>query len=254
MPVLATLIWLIYSSLSRTAVTIFQYAPLDNSPPLWLYDGNVEYLGREHAALFVAGLLIVMFLAPYTVLLAFLPFFQAKSHLRLLSWVNKMKPLLDSYQAPYKDSYRYWTGVILLARFALYLFMAINKSNDFKLTLIAVVFVSVVLFLTTTVLSIYKYWPLSLLDAFLYFNIAVVSFVIISNDGPSPSSNVIIVVGIFGAFIYFIGILMINLWAVHKRSVKSIFSFICNSHFNRNQVEDSLNEDKKLFYREPLNI
>ena len=74
-PVLATLIWLIYSSLSKTAVTIFQYASLDNSPLVWLYDGNVEYLGSKHVALFVGGLLIVIFMTPYTILLAFLPFF-----------------------------------------------------------------------------------------------------------------------------------------------------------------------------------
>ena len=258
-PVLATLIYLIYSSLSRTAVTIFQYAPLDNSPPLWLYDGNVEYLGREHAALFVAGLLILIFLTPYTILLTFLPFFQAKSHLKLFSWVNKMKPLLDSYQAPYKDSYRYWTGVILLARFVLYLVIAFNTANDYKINLTTIMFLSVVLLLATTVLSVYKYWPLCLLDAFFYINIATLSFVTFSKNSPSPNSTINII-GIFGAFICFIGILMINLWNMHKKYIRSIvlkLKYIKHQerlpmlHGNEEQ-ENNLNENETHFYREPL--
>ena len=255
--VLATLIYLIYSSLSRTAVTILQYALLDNSPPVWFYDGNVEYLGREHAALFVAGLLILIFLTPYTVLLTFLPLFQAKSHLKLFSWVNKMKPLLDSYQAPYKDSYRYWTGVILLARFVLYLVIAFNKANDYKINLTTVIFLSVVLLLATTVLSVYKYWPLCLLDAFFYFNIATLSFVTFSKNSPSPNSTINII-GIFGAFICFICILMINVCNMHKIYIRSILlkvRFIKHQEklpllLGNEEQENNLNETH--LYREPL--
>ena len=220
-PVLATLIWLIYSSLSRTAITIFQSAPLDNSLSLWLYDGSIEYLGMEHAVLIVAGLLILICLTPYTILLAFLPFFQAKSHLRCFYWVNKIKPLLDSYQAPYKDSYRYWTGLVLLARFALYLVITLNNTNDYKINLITVMLLSAVLLLATTVLSIYKSWPLCLLDAFYYINIAVLSFVTLINPTPSVN-NATNIFGIFIAFICFIFILISNMWNLHKMSIKTI--------------------------------
>ena len=262
-PVLATLIWLIYSSLSRTAVTIFQYAALDNSKLLWLYDGNLEYFSREHAALFVVGLLIMIFLTPYTILLAFLPFFQAKSHLRLFSWVNKMKPLLDSYQAPYKDSYRYWTGVILLARFVLYLVIAFNKNNDYKINLTTVILVSIVFLLATSVLSVYKYWPLCLLDAFFYMNIAVLSFITFSNNSPSPNS-IVNIVGILSAFVCFICILIINLWKMHKMSIKNI---LCKAHCIKHQDMEPLihakddqlqrgitemDENEVFLYREPL--
>ena len=259
-PVLATLIWLIYSSLSRTAVTIFQFAPLDNSSFLWLYDGNVEYFGWEHAVLFVAGLLIIIFLAPYTILLACSPFFQARSHLTLFSWINKIKPLLDSYQAPYKDSYRYWAGAILLARFALYLVIAFNTTNEYKMQLTAVLSVSIALLLSTT-LSVYKYWPLNLLDAFFYINIAVLSFIPFSNNSPAPNSTMNIV-GTFGAFICFIFILVINTWNMHKASIKSI---LCKLHCctkcqdmepllyaQENQLQESIGGDKAFLYREPL--
>ena len=257
-PVLATLIWLISSSLSRTAVTIFQSALFDNSPVVWLYDGNIEYFGMEHAMLFSVGLLLIVFLIPYAMLLTFLPFFQAKSHLRLFSWVNKIKPFLDSYQAPYKDSYRYWTGAILLARFALYLVIAFNSTNDYKINLTTVIFVSIVLLLATSGLSVYKYWPLCLLDAFFYMNIAVLSFIPLSNNSPSPNSTLNIV-GIFGAFICFICILVINLWNMHKTSIKSILrKALCTKHqyveplTNDNQLPDSNEENEVLLYREPL--
>ena len=35
------------------------------------------------------------------------------------SLYNRFKPLFDAYMGPYKDRYRYWTGILLLARVVL---------------------------------------------------------------------------------------------------------------------------------------
>ena len=44
-------------------------------------------------------------------------------------WLNRLKPLLDSYYAPYKNNARYWTGLLLLVRCALYIIFSISGAN-----------------------------------------------------------------------------------------------------------------------------
>ena len=127
-PVLVTLTLLSYTNFLKTIVTIFSPASLDigNStvynPPVWLADGNVLYVQGKHGYLFAAGLVVtIAFIIPYTFLLFLSPWLQAKSHLKLLRWVNRLKPFIDAYQAPFKDQYRYWPGVHLMVRAGLYL-------------------------------------------------------------------------------------------------------------------------------------
>ena len=83
-PVLSTLVLLSYSKILRTVITIFTIASLETENSLstdsivWLYDGNVGYLGRKHLPMFICGLLVtVMFVIPYSTLLLLAPCTQA---------------------------------------------------------------------------------------------------------------------------------------------------------------------------------
>ncbi len=79
--VLATLFLLSYAKLLKTIVSTFSYtdvmvAKADNiSDPLhpdrvWVYDGNIKFLGNKHLPLFIVSLLFLIFLfIPYTLLL-----------------------------------------------------------------------------------------------------------------------------------------------------------------------------------------
>ncbi|KAL5474677.1 hypothetical protein EMCRGX_G026660 [Ephydatia muelleri] len=119
--VLATLILLSYTKILQTVITVFAFTEIDagnstaNNPPVWLADGTVLYAQGEHAWLLVAGIIVtVAFLIPYTLILLLAPWIQAKSHWNVFSWINKLKPFLDAYQAPFKDQYCYWPGVLLM--------------------------------------------------------------------------------------------------------------------------------------------
>ena len=131
-PVLATLILLSYSKILRTIITILSYASLateDSTDCVWLYDGNVQCWEPMHTVLFVFGLIVlILFVVLYTVLLLFAPCLQAKSHK-----INKIKPFLDCYQAPFKDKFRCWSGVLLLGRCALCLLFAFENDPTYKL-------------------------------------------------------------------------------------------------------------------------
>ena len=119
--VLATLLLLSYTKLQRTVVTIMSFTSLEYPSGevryVWLYDANVEFFKGKHLYLGIAGILVLVFLiVPYTLCLAFFQQLQACSAHKLFQWVNRLKPLFDSYAGPYKDKYRFWTGMLLVVR------------------------------------------------------------------------------------------------------------------------------------------
>ena len=121
---LATLFLLSYSKLLRTIIATLSVAkleyPSDEYKSVWFYDGNVAYGSAERVILLIFAILILAFLfIPYTLLLFFAHWLQALSHWRILSWLNKIKPFLDTYHAPYKKLTRYWTGLLLFVRLVL---------------------------------------------------------------------------------------------------------------------------------------
>ena len=178
-PVLATLILLSYSKVLRTTITIFSSASLEtenssDNQLVWLYDGNVEYYGPAHTVLFLFGLLVlIFFISPYTILLLLAPCLQARSHWRCLHWINKIKPFLDCYQAPFKDKYRFWSGMLLLGCLPLYVLFVLENDPTSKLLGI-LVFIYLYLIIISG-LSVYKNWLLLLLEMLFLVNMTAVT-------------------------------------------------------------------------------
>ena len=133
--VLATLFLLSYAKVLQTVITALSFTSprfLDGSTlTVWLYDGNVDYLGVKHAFLFFTALVFAVgFVLPFTLLVLLAPCFQAWSNKRFFRWVHRIKPLLDAYQGPYRDKFRCWTGVMLVVRNVLFLSFAANGLGD----------------------------------------------------------------------------------------------------------------------------
>ena len=141
-PVLATLFLLSYAKLLRIVIvalslTILYYP--HGSEIVWIQDANIP-LTKYIIVVLVALLFLVFLFIPYTLLLLLGQWLQPKSHLRLLSWVRnpKLKAILDSYYAPYKQNHRYWTGLLLLLRCALFLVFAFNVSGNESINLLVI--------------------------------------------------------------------------------------------------------------------
>ena len=141
---LATLVLLSYSKLLRTVIIALSVTSLEYPDgihrPVWLYDGNVPYFQRaDHIVLGVFAIMALLLLfLPYTLLLLCSQWLQAYSHWWILSWLNKTKPFMDAYHAPYKKDTRYWPGLILLVRCALFLIIALNVLDDGNVNLLTI--------------------------------------------------------------------------------------------------------------------
>ena len=178
--VLATLILLSYTKILHALIaainiTYLEYPTYNKS--VWLYDANIDYLSGKHIPLFIVAVLVflVLFL-PYTLLLLFGQWLQAISHLRLFSWVNRLKPFMDSYHAPYKAKHRYWPGLLLVLRYALLLVFALNPQQDPSINLLSILVGTGVLHFWAWVSGgVYRNWCLDALEGSFVLNLIILA-------------------------------------------------------------------------------
>ena len=191
-PVLATLLLLSYAKLLITSAEAAAFTKLEiingkkngSHLEVWMLDGNILYLKNKHLPLFLMSFLMtVIYIIPFTLLLLFGPLLQARSDYRLLSWINKLKPLLDAFYGPYTSRYRYWPGILLIARmfsFSLFTWHALS-DGDSKLVAVSVTILSLLaiwcIIGQSTLLSLYQNRCLNYLELFILFNLGIHSIV-----------------------------------------------------------------------------
>ena len=216
--VLATLFLLSYTKLLRSVIAALSYTRLEYSNStnvaVWLNDGNIGYLNNKHTPLFIGALvcLIVLFL-PYTLFLIFSQWLRSKSgRYRILFWVNdyRVLPFLDAYHAPYTDKHRYWTGLMLLVRCALFLLFAYNTLGDPSVNLLAIGSVSAILPMVYALLGnrIYKTWYLNTLELSFIVNLCILALATIYIRSTGGNQNAVTYTSVSIAFATFVGIVI----------------------------------------------
>ena len=214
-PVLATLIYISLSKLVTVSVAALSPVPIVSANGkhwMWMHDGNIGYLDVKHiplAAFALVLLLLVIF--PYTALLLFSPWLQRFSDMKCLMWINKLKPFLDNYQAPYKDQFRYWAGATLLFRFILCI-ITTYYSNDPDVILVTIIVLHVSIILVAGI-TVYKNWILSMLESFFHINITIMATLLLFNRQKYKYSTAIVVwLGVGSSLLCFVGILAYHIF------------------------------------------
>ena len=254
-PVLATLIFLSYTKLLRTTVTVLSFSFLDISDnsrvAVWSLDGNIDYFSGKHIPLFVVALAVLLFLwLPYTALLLFEQCIQEISNHWIRRWMLWLKPFLDAYFRPIRGEHYYWVGVLLVARAVLLLVFGLNSTNDPRVNLLAVITVAVLLLVqlpydTHKIVypigagkqirfwggSYYKKWYLSLLENSFILNLLMLAagtWYVISAKG-NQTALLYTSVGI--TFCQFIGIITFHgynqlkkLWGKQKQRIGELWN------------------------------
>ena len=187
-PVLSTLLLLSYTKLVRTIVIVLNKREVTLhctnesviSVSLWDEDPNVEYAKGKHAVLAAFALLVsLLFIVPYTLFLLLDPLIEKYlSNFRLfnkLCW-SWLKPIIDAYSGPMKDEYRFWPGLLLVARMPVVLSVIISvnyiKSHYFLLCVLLTV-LAVMLSLGYCFGGVYKKRTNNIIEVWFLFNLCI---------------------------------------------------------------------------------
>ena len=223
--VLATLFLLSYAKILRALIVAFSVAfleyPDESKVAVWLYDGNISYLHEKHIPLFATSLLMLFVFLPYTFLLVFSQWLQVKSHKRILSWMNstKFRAFIDAYHAPYKPKYRYWTGLLLIVRCALFITFALNFRGDSSTNLLSIVTVSSVLAVIPWLKGrVYNSWCLNALEVSFFLNLSILSVATYHVRLTGGNQAAVTYTSISVTFILFIGVLIYHSYTQLRES------------------------------------
>ena len=220
-PALATLFLMSYTKILLTVTNALSMSRLpcnDSILTVWSVDGNIEYGSGKHLILvvFSCGVLVVGLAYPVLVLCA--PLLERYSHkcIPLHRWnpVAKFKPLLDAYGGPYKDKYRFWTGVTLMVR------LTVTVTFSFTSGGLAVINACII---TTVVVGIFIVWSftkgvykeiyLSALEAFYLFNTFLLSTVSLATASlGSRDYQIATIVSICLSFVVCLVTMAMHLW------------------------------------------
>ena len=180
---LATLILLSYTKFIQTTITSLSFTQLDNpgggSPTrVWLPDATVEYLSSKHIPLFVVAILILVIGTVYTCTIFFWQWLLHLQDKMIFKWIisRQLCHFIEPYHAPYVPKHRYWTGLLLFIRFALYLVFALNVSGDPGVNLLAVITSVVGLFIIKGQFGrVYQSVFVDVIEVACYVNLSVLS-------------------------------------------------------------------------------
>ena len=194
--VLATLILLSYTKILKIIIQVFSYAELEypsNTTTVWLKDANVPYLQSQHLLLtVVTSLVLTLLFLPYTLLLLLGSKLYCFTGRKSFCWLNRLKPLLDSYYAPCKAHTRYWPGFLLLVRCVLYIVLTIRPTAS--LVAITITFTAIG-FGSGYIYSgrIYTHRYVNIIESSVYLNLIILS--VATSNSLDPRALVYVLVG-----------------------------------------------------------
>ena len=275
--VLATLFLLSYAKLLRITITAFSFTLLEypdgSVKRIWLYDGNVDYLKGKHIALFVAVLLLLVFISlPYTVALLFIQCLQYRSRYRILAWVRRLKPLFDAYTGPYKDKHRYWPGLLLVVRIVLFLVFSVNVFGDPAVSLLTIIVTTFCInYFTITVGGVYKKNVLNNIEYSFFLNLGILSSATLFTTLTDRDQAAVVHTSVTIAFSTFMVITFYHIlvrvtkeqqrhrfreWATAKqKAINLAVKNLCSKKNNRNNLSNyrqPANHNPLIELREPL--
>ena len=214
-PVLATLFLLSYAKLFNTIIRVLSFTALQTAQGqhlVWSVEGNMLYLGPEHAPLFAVAVTVLVFLwLPYTLLLL-LGQWLHRLHCHLITrLLLKLKPFLDAHYAPFKDRHRYWFGLLLLVRVTTLMISAVIPNNTPGIIELATAVLCMLL--TFWGQNVYRNSVVGNFATAFFLNLAIMNVIaLFSNSNISVASFTLIAI----AMAQFVGLVLYKVVAIFK--------------------------------------
>ncbi len=179
-PVLATIAMFAYPKLVRNSIRVWEchnnYKSSDNNTPrVWYADQTIECFKGKHLVLFIASIPLFTIACLYMFSLLFIQCLQKRSSWCVLRWVDKLRPFFDAHTGPCHDHYRFWPGLLLFIKMALYVAFWIIDTQAQKSYAIAGICIFLFFIACIFPRGVYKTWPLNVLDFSFIFNLGITS-------------------------------------------------------------------------------
>ena len=220
-PALATLFLMSYTKILLTvtnALSMIRLPCNDSILTVWSVDGNIEYGSGKHLILVVVSCGVLVIGLAYPILVFCAPLLERYSHKCIPQhrWnpVAKFKPLFDAYGGPYKDKYRFWTGVTLMVRLTLTVTFSFT-SGKFAVVNAFIIISCVVGILTlwSFTKGVYIKTYLNLLEAFYLLNIFLLSTVSLATASlGSRDYQIATIVSVCLSFVVCLVTMVMHLW------------------------------------------
>ena len=204
-PVLATLILMSYTKFSCTVTNALMMNTIQCGEykwSVWNVDGNIDYLGGKHIVLFIVSLFFLVVGLVYTGLVfssQWLQYYSGKCCKRSTrDPVVRLKPLIEAYTGPFKDKYRFWTGLCLIVRLVFTVVFSFTTVLQSKLNnyIILLTVGAMIVFIAVSG-RVYKDKRLTVLEMLSYINIVCLCVMtILFTDGYSHVAPVNVVVSV----------------------------------------------------------
>ena len=213
--VLATLFLLSYTKILQVGISVVAYYTTITFPdgytkPVWLRDGNIDFLKGKHIPLFLATLLfLIFFTIPYTIALLGVRLLLKVEvpNYRIKMLIRGLMPFFRAYAEPYKDSCIYWTGLLLIVRVILLITLSVRREHSVNIFVIVMVSATLQAWLYFT-RWVYKDLLNNLLEMAFLANLGLSSTVMlymVSSGAQPPVAVTYTSTGI--AFVLFVGII-----------------------------------------------
>ena len=170
----ATLLYITYNWLLNASFTVLVFKPITTSYGVeyrWRTNSNIEYFHGWHAALGVVSILTLLLLAVVAITLL-CPALAYRFRI-----VQKLKPLMDAFQAPFKLKYSFWIGLELTIRVVFFI-LVIFVPEEYQLYCLGIIIV-ILLYVQTATSPYKEFWHFlvdNLLLNFLILHIIEVQF------------------------------------------------------------------------------
>ena len=216
--ILATVIFHLYAKILRILIDIFRVSNIEESPNMnnghlkiyyvWAVDGTIPYLqNHKHTVFFILAVVLAAVTLPYTLTLLFI---QCLRKTKFMFWVNKLKPLFDAYTGPYKDTYHFWTGFLLMMRIFLFVAIVLNTTKGEILNLSLISTTIAILFVLIRP-GIYKSPALNFMEVFAYANLIVLVAGTAYTAWHNYSKDATVILCIGSMFLLFCGVIVYHI-------------------------------------------
>ena len=216
---LATLLLLSYTKLLRAVITILSVTVITYSTgqqkTVWLQDASVKFFGVKHFPLGLLAIFIVVSGFVYTALLFSWQWLLRLPNRRIFKWIRntRLNLFMEANLAPYKAKYRYWYGLHLFVRMALYLGIATEKSHESVTIVLVIGLIAASILLLRTFLGndVYRKRLVGYLNSSFYYNLLALSLARLYCQNSTLCQERASKISITLAFILFICILFYHI-------------------------------------------